>query len=73
MAVIDDDVVRSAAAIAANECFLLVLKKHAFRQLLHTDRNIAFTVLWNVLRQVSARLRATNEKVMMFLYAPGSY
>lgn len=73
MAVIGDDVVRSATARAGTECFLLVVKREAFRQLLHKDRDIASTVLWNVLRQVSGRLRSTNEKVMMFLTSAGLY
>lgn len=73
MAVIGDDVVRSATARAASRCELLILKRQPFRQLLHTDRDLAYTVLWNVLKQVSARLRATNDKVMMFLAAPGLY
>jgi CRP-like cAMP-binding protein len=73
MAVIGDDVVRSATARAAEECVLLVVKREPFRQLLHKDRDLAYTVLWNVLRQVSGRLRTTNEKVMMFLTSAGLY
>lgn len=72
MAVIGDDVVRSAAAKAAAPCELLILKRHLFRQLLHDDRDLAYTVLWNVLKQVSDRLRTTNDKVMMFL-APAEW
>lgn len=70
MAVIGDDVVRSATARAAAQCELLILKRQPFRQLLHDDRDLAYTVLWNVLKQVSERLRSTNDKVMMFLVAP---
>ncbi|MBW8058258.1 MAG: cyclic nucleotide-binding domain-containing protein [candidate division NC10 bacterium] len=73
MAVIGDDVVRSATASAAEETILLVLKRGPFQQLLHKDRDLAYIVLWNLLRQVSGRLRATNEKVMMFLTAAGLY
>lgn len=70
MAVIGDDVVRSATAKAAAPCELLILKRQPFRQLLHDDRDLAYTILWNVLKQVSDRLRSTNDKVMMFLAAP---
>ena len=73
MAVIGDDVVRSAAARAAEKSVLLVLKRKPFRQLLHKDRDLAYTVLWNVLKQISGRLRTTNEKVMMFLTSAGLY
>ena len=73
MAVIGDDVVRSAAARTAEKSVLLVLKRKPFRQLLHKDRDLAYTVLWNVLRQISGRLRTTNEKVMMFLTSAGLY
>ncbi len=73
MAVIGDDVVRSATAKAAPKCEVLILKRELFRQLIHNDRDLAYTVLWNVLKQLSERLRATNDKVMMFLAAPGLY
>ena len=71
MAVFGDEVVRSATARAAAECDLLILKREPFRQLLQNDRELANTILWNVLKQVSGRLRTTNDKVMMFLVAPG--
>lgn len=71
MAVFGDDVVRSATARAAAECELLILKREPFRQLLHDDRELANTILWNLLKQVSGHLRTTNDKVMMFLVAPG--
>jgi CRP/FNR family cyclic AMP-dependent transcriptional regulator len=71
MAVFGDDVVRSATARAAADCELLILEREPFRQLLQKDRELANTVLWNVLKQVSGHLRTTNDKVMMFLVAPG--
>jgi CRP-like cAMP-binding protein len=71
MAVIGDDVVRSATAKTAGKCELLILKRQPFRQLLHDDRDFAYIVLWNVLKQVSDRLRTTSDKVMMFLAPPG--
>jgi CRP-like cAMP-binding protein len=71
MAVFGDDVVRSATARAAADCELLILKREPFRQLLQNDPRLANTILWNVLKQVSGHLRTTNDKVMMFLVAPG--
>jgi CRP/FNR family transcriptional regulator, cyclic AMP receptor protein len=70
MAVFDEELVRSATARAAAKSELLILKRDPFRQLLQDDRDLAATVLWNVLKQLSNRLRATNDKVMMFLAAP---
>lgn len=71
MALIEDDAVRSATATVAEECTLLVLKREPFQQLLHEDRDLACTVLSNMLKQVSGHLRMTNDKVMMLLSAVG--
>jgi len=60
----------AATAQAAAKCELLIIKRESFRQLLDKDRDLAYIVLWNVLQQVLERLRATNDKVMMFLAAP---
>ena len=70
MAIFGAGSVRSATAQAAAKCELLIIKRESFRQLLDKDRDLAYIVLWNVLQQVLERLRATNDKVMMFLAAP---
>jgi len=67
MSVIDDTVVRSATARAHEACTLLVVKKEAFQQLLRSDRDLAYAILWNVVKQLSGRLRATNDKMMLLL------
>lgn len=67
MAVIEDTVVRSATARAHEACTLLVLKKEPFQQLLQNDRDLAYAMLWNVVKQLSGRLRATNDKMMLLL------
>lgn len=59
------DMVRSATATAHEPCSLLVIKKEAFQQLLRDDRDLANTILWNVVRLLSARLRTTNDQVML--------
>ena len=71
MAVIDEGLRRSATARAGEDCTLLVLKREPFRDLLHQHPDLAPVVLWNVVSQLCGRLRATNEKVMMFLSAAG--
>ena len=59
------DMVRSANATAHEPCSLLVVKKEPFQQLLRDDRDLANTILWNVVRLLSARLRTTNDNVML--------
>ena len=67
MAVIEDDVVRSATATAHGACSLLVIRKKAFQRLLRDDHNLAYTVLSNVVKLLSSRLRSTNDKVILAL------
>jgi len=67
MAVIEDGVVRSATARAHHPCTLLVLKRVPFQELLRADRDLAHAILWNVVKQLSARLRATTDKMMLLL------
>jgi CRP/FNR family transcriptional regulator, cyclic AMP receptor protein len=67
MAVIEDCVLRSATARAHDACTLLVLKKEPFQQLLRNDRELAHAILWNVVKQLSSRLRATTDKMMLLL------
>lgn len=73
MSVIEDSVVRSATARAHEACSLLVFRKEPFQQLLRDDRDLAYTVLWNVVKQFSGRLRATTDKMMLFLSASGMF
>lgn len=66
MSVIEDRAERSASAIAHEDCFLLALDREPFQKLLIQDTGLAHIVLWNAVRLLAARLRATNDK-MMFL------
>ncbi|MFQ5989849.1 MAG: Crp/Fnr family transcriptional regulator [Candidatus Methylomirabilales bacterium] len=67
MAVIEDDVVRSASATAHEPCSMLVLKKKGFQRLLRDNHDLAYTVLSNVVKLLSSRLRTTNDKVILAL------
>ncbi len=61
-----DDVPRSAHAIAHEGVRLLSIRKEDLEDLLFVDRDLAYELLWNFVRTLSARLRETNDK-MTFL------
>lgn len=61
-----DDFPRSAHAIAHEACRLFTLRKEDLEDLLFVDRDLAYELLWNFVRTLSARLRETNDK-MTFL------
>ena len=67
MAVIEDDVVRSASATAHEPCSMLFLKKKTFQRLLRHNHDLAYIVLSNVVKLLSNRLRTTNDKVILAL------
>ncbi len=67
MAVIEDNVVRSATATAHEACSMLVLKKKTFQRLLRHNHDLAYIVLSNVVMLLSNRLRTTNDKVILAL------
>jgi CRP-like cAMP-binding protein len=52
---------RSTDAIAHTRCTLLTISRDDFRQLLDSDRELGYKVLWGVVRLLCARLRMTNE------------
>jgi CRP/FNR family cyclic AMP-dependent transcriptional regulator len=57
---------RSADAIAHETATLLRIDREKLDQLLFTDKELAYAVLWALLRTLSARLRETNEKMKAF-------
>jgi CRP-like cAMP-binding protein len=57
---------RSAAAIAHEKARLFVINRRDLEDMLFVDRDLAYEVLWNFVRTLSRRLRATNDK-MTFL------
>jgi CRP/FNR family transcriptional regulator, cyclic AMP receptor protein len=58
---------RSTDAIANNDCTLFTITRSDFELLLDFNRDIAYKVLWNVVRLLSSRLRATNDNLRSFL------
>jgi len=57
---------RSAHAICHERTRLFVVARRDLEDLLFVDRDLAYEVLWNFVRTLSRRLRATNDK-MTFL------
>lgn len=57
---------RSAHAICHERCRLFGVARRDLEDLLFVDRDLAYEVLWNFVRTLSRRLRATNDK-MTFL------
>jgi CRP-like cAMP-binding protein len=68
MALIDDSP-RSADAKAHEASELFVLRKEDIEDLLFVDRDLAYDLLWNMVRTLSARLRQTNDKMTFFAVA----
>ena len=61
-----DDAPRSATAMCNEKCRLFVVNRRDLEDLLFVDRDLAYELLWNWVRTLSRRLRATNDK-MTFL------
>ncbi|RYZ32992.1 MAG: cyclic nucleotide-binding domain-containing protein [Myxococcaceae bacterium] len=65
MAVIEDSP-RSADAIAHSGCTVWVIERAKLDQLLFTDKDLAYVLLWTFVRTLSERLRETNDKIKGF-------
>jgi CRP-like cAMP-binding protein len=65
MSLIDDDVPRSADAIAHESSVVVKLAKNDMRDLLFVDRELAYELLWRFVRTLSGRLRESNDRLMM--------
>jgi CRP/FNR family cyclic AMP-dependent transcriptional regulator len=65
MSLIDDDVPRSADAIAHENSVVVKLAKNDMRDLLFVDRELAYELLWRFVRTLSGRLRESNDRLMM--------
>ena len=61
-----DDAPRSATVICHESLRLFVINRRDLEDLLFVDRDLAYEMLWNFVRTLSRRLRATNDK-MTFL------
>lgn len=71
MAVIDP-APRSADAHVHEACTVLEIRKDEMEHLLLVHRDLAYEVLWNVVRTLTARLRDTTDKVT-FLAVTGKF
>ncbi len=67
-----DDFPRSADAKVHERCRLLVISKDALESLLFLHKDLAYEILWNFVKILSARLRETNDK-MTFLSVTGKF
>ncbi|MBI3181037.1 MAG: cyclic nucleotide-binding domain-containing protein [Myxococcales bacterium] len=57
---------RSADAIAHVSCKLYEIPREKLDQLMFTDKELAYVVLWTFVRTLSERLRETNDKIRGF-------
>ncbi len=62
MALIEDTSARSADAIAHVPCTLWGIQRAPLEQLMFTDKDLAYVLLWSFVRTMSERLRETNDK-----------
>lgn len=62
MALLDDSP-RSADARVHERCRLLAIPKDGFDDLLFLHKDLAYEVLWNIVRLLVGRLRETNDKL----------
>jgi CRP/FNR family transcriptional regulator, cyclic AMP receptor protein len=65
MAVIDDHP-RSADAIAHIPCTVWSIERAKLDQLMFTDKELAYVLLWTFVRTLSERLRETGDKIKAF-------
>jgi CRP/FNR family cyclic AMP-dependent transcriptional regulator len=66
MSVLDRSL-RSTDAIADSRCELVTISREDFSLLLDSDRDLAYKVLWSVVRLLCQRLRMTNEAMRSLL------
>lgn len=67
-----DEAPRSADATVQERCRLLSLTKASFDDLLFVHKELAYEVLWSMVRLLLGRLRETNDK-LTFLSASGRF
>jgi CRP-like cAMP-binding protein len=71
MALLDESP-RSADARAHERCRVLTIPKDGFDDLLFMDKELAYEVLWTMVRMLAGRLRETNDK-LTFLSSTGKF
>lgn len=67
-----DDVPRSADAHVHEACETLVISREAFEDLLFLHKDLAYEVLWSMVKILSSRLRETTDK-LTFLSVSGKF
>ena len=67
-----DEAPRSADARVHEPCRLLALPKDAFEDLLYLHKDLAYEVLWSIVRMLTQRIRETNDK-LTFLSVSGKF
>jgi CRP-like cAMP-binding protein len=67
-----DEAPRSADARVHERCRLLTVSKDAFEDLLFLHKELAYEVLWSVVRMLVQRLRETTDK-LTFLSVTGKF
>ncbi|MGE5808768.1 MAG: cyclic nucleotide-binding domain-containing protein [Nitrospirota bacterium] len=68
-----DNFPRSAHAIANTDIEALAIGKADLDNVLITDRDLGYKLLWSFTRTLSKRLRETNEKMAGFLVLSGGF
>ena len=58
---------RSTDAIANVDCKLLTISRPDFEMLMDFNRDLAYKILWSVVRLLTERLRITNDNLRSFL------
>lgn len=71
MALLDESP-RSADARVHERCRLLAIPKDGFDDLLFLHKDLAYEVLWSIVRMLVTRLRETNDK-LTFLSVSGKF
>jgi CRP-like cAMP-binding protein len=61
-----EDSPRSADAIAHTPCKVVEIPRDSLDQLMFTDKELAYVLLWTFVRTLSERLRETNDKIRAF-------
>lgn len=67
-----DEAPRSADARVHERCRLLTVSKDSFEDLLFLHKDLAYEVLWSVVRMLTQRLRETTDK-LTFLSVTGKF
>jgi CRP/FNR family cyclic AMP-dependent transcriptional regulator len=68
-----DNFPRSAHAIANTDIEVLAINKADLDNMLISDREMGYKLLWTFTRTLSKRLRETNEKMAAFLAMSGGF